>query len=115
MNDGCACVRIFRIGLVAMALSAGGGASAQDAEGDTAEADDEEIVEEVIVTGTRLRGGDPTARVDVITADDIARQGLTTVEDVIRSLPQNFSTINSLKHIFCIGRIIYNKISSINS
>ena len=94
MNDGCAWVRFGRIGLVAMLLTAGA-AWAQEAEGDAAEADDEDIVEEVIVTGTRLQGGDPTARVDVITADEIARQGLTSVEDVIRSIPQNFSTINS--------------------
>ena len=72
-----------------------GNAVAQEQEGAAAEQADEEVVEEVIVTGTRLQGGDPTARVDVVTADDIARQGLTTVEDVIRSLPQNFSTINS--------------------
>ena len=94
MNDGCAWVRFVRIVLAALVLS-GGAAAAQEAEADTAEADDERVVEEVIVTGTRLQGGDPTARVDVVTADDIARQGLTTVEDVIRSLPQNFSTINS--------------------
>ena len=72
-----------------------GPAAAQEEESAAAEQDDEDIVEEVIVTGTRLQGGDPTARVDVVTAEDIARQGLTTVEDVIRSLPQNFSTINS--------------------
>ena len=72
-----------------------GNAVAQEQEGAAAEQTDDEVVEEVVVTGTRLLGGDPTARVDVITADDIARQGLTTVEDVIRSLPQNFSTINS--------------------
>ncbi len=72
-----------------------GTAVAQEEEITAAEQTDDEVVEEVVVTGTRLQGGDPTARVDVITADDIARQGLTTVEDVIRSLPQNFSTINS--------------------
>lgn len=67
----------------------------QEEQNVAAEQTDDEVVEEVIVTGTRLRGGDPTARVNLVTADDIARQGLTTVEDVIRSLPQNFSTINS--------------------
>ena len=94
MIDGCVWIRFGRIGLAALVLSAGS-VAAQEAQGDVAEADDEEVVEEVIVTGTRLEGGDPTARVDVITADEIARRGLTTFEDVIRSLPQNFSTINS--------------------
>ena len=78
--------------LAALALSAGTVTAQEAEEGDD---DAEEVVEEVIVTGTRLEGGDPTARVDVITADEIARQGLTSVEDVIRSIPQNFSTINS--------------------
>ena len=83
-----------RIGilLAALALAAGTVAAQETQEGDE---DEGEIVEEVTVTGTRLQGGDPTARVDVITAEDIARQGLTSVEDVIRSIPQNFSTINS--------------------
>ena len=94
MNDRCVWVRFVRIVLAALVVSAGA-ASAEEAEGDVAAAADDDLVEEVIVTGTRLQGGDPTARVDVVTADDIARQGLTTVEDVIRSLPQNFSTINS--------------------
>ena len=80
--------------LLGLALSAGT-AMAQETDADDADSGEEEVVEEVIVTGTRLQGGDPTARVDVITADEIAMQGLTTVEDVIRSLPQNFSTINS--------------------
>ena len=50
--------------------------------------------EEVIVTGTRLKTGDPSARVEFITAEDIAVAGLTSAEEVIRSIPQNFSSIN---------------------
>ncbi|MDE0419811.1 MAG: TonB-dependent receptor [Gammaproteobacteria bacterium] len=88
-----------RIGVLfaAMVLSAGT-ATAQSEESD-AGADDDEVVDEVVVTGTRLVGGDPTARVEVITAEDIAMQGLTTFEDVIRSLPQNFATINSTNNL----------------
>ncbi|MYD95793.1 MAG: TonB-dependent receptor plug domain-containing protein [Gammaproteobacteria bacterium] len=62
---------------------------------ETQEDEEEAATEVVIVTGTRLDGGDPTARVLVITAEDIKAQGASTFEDVIRSIPQNFSTINS--------------------
>ena len=51
-------------------------------------------VEVIVVTGTRLRFGDPTGRVEVIDAEEIARRGLTTAEDVVRSIPQNVSTIS---------------------
>ncbi|MCY4058253.1 MAG: TonB-dependent receptor plug domain-containing protein, partial [Gammaproteobacteria bacterium] len=82
--------------IVAIALPAA--AQGEEGEGD-ASADDDGVVDEVIVTGTRLVGGDPTARVEVISAEDIAMQGLTTFEDVIRSLPQNFATINSTNNL----------------
>ena len=52
-------------------------------------------VEEIVVTGTRLKTGDPTARLDTITAADIAARGIASTEELIRSIPQNFSTINS--------------------
>ena len=87
-----------RTGLWFAAVGLGlGTAVAHGAEGtDTAqETAAEDQVDEVIVTGTRLLGGDATARVEVITAEDIAMQGLTTFEDVVRSIPQNFSTINN--------------------
>ena len=46
------------------------------------------------VTGSRLVQGDPTARVVTITAEDIAKRGVSSVEDVIRTIPQIFSTIS---------------------
>lgn len=91
---------VRRIGILfaALLLSAGTAVAqeGQDGDGDGAQDAVEELPpEEVVVTGTRLSGGDATARVEVITAEDIATQGLTTFEDVIRSIPQNFATINS--------------------
>ena len=55
-------------------------------------------LEVLVVTGTRLTA-DPTARVIVITAQDIARKGLSTTEEIIRSIPHNFSTINSFNNL----------------
>jgi len=79
----------------ALVLPAGIAAAQEEPDPEAAAAASEEEAEVVIVTGTRLEGGDPTANVEVITAEDIAMQGLTTFEDVIRSIPQNFSTINN--------------------
>jgi len=47
-------------------------------------------LDEIVVTGTRLSVGDPTARIDVMTFEDIRARGLSTIEDVLRSIPQNF-------------------------
>ena len=60
-------------------------------------------VEEVVVTGTRLPTGDPSARVEVITAEQIAVSGLTSAEEVIRSIPQNFSSINRTTNLAIDG------------
>ena len=40
-----------------------------------------------VVTGSRLAQGDPTARVLTITAEDIAKRGVSSVEDIIRTIP----------------------------
>ena len=68
---------------------------------DAAGEDDDEPIElpRQTVTGTRLVQGDPTARIVTITAEDIAKRGVSSVEDVIRSIPQIFSTINNTTHM----------------
>ena len=47
------------------------------------------------VTGSRLRTGISGSPMVVITREQIRRRGFSTVEDVVRSLTQNFSTINA--------------------
>ena len=59
----------------------------------------ERQIESMIVTGTRLHQGDPTVRVVTITAEDIAKRGLSSVEDVVRTIPQIFSTINNTTYM----------------
>ena len=54
----------------------------------------DDVDEEILVTGTRLKQGDPSARVEVITSELIRSRGLSSAEEVIRSIPQNFSSIN---------------------
>ncbi len=56
---------------------------------------DADQIEEVIVTGTRLSSGDSSQRVDLITSEDIEARGASTLEDIIRTIPGNFSSLNT--------------------
>ncbi|WP_240197830.1 TonB-dependent receptor domain-containing protein [Novosphingobium sp. P6W] len=47
--------------------------------------------DEILVTGSRIKGVLPTARVSTVTANDIQRAGQTDLGEVFRSLPMNFS------------------------
>lgn len=48
-------------------------------------------VDEVVVTGTRIRGGTTPSPVISITTEQIRDEGLTDLGAVVRNLPQNFS------------------------
>lgn len=51
-----------------------------------------EDIAEIIVTGTHIPGTTPSAfPLITVTSSDIIRAGFTTIGDVMRSLPQNFS------------------------
>lgn len=65
--------------------------SSQDADDqvDSPVDDPRESIEEVVVTGTRLRNSSPTSPVEVFTRLDIERLGIYSVEEFVRSLPQN--------------------------
>lgn len=54
------------------------------------ESPDEEK-DEVVVTGTRIRGAAPTAPVRVVTRDDIDQSGFGQLGDVVRSFPEVFA------------------------
>lgn len=54
------------------------------------------LVDSVEVTGSRLQNGDPTGKVIVITEAEIKARGVTSVEDLIRTLPQNVATIGAI-------------------
>ena len=55
------------------------------------------------VTGSRLVGGDPSAKVFSITAEEIQRRGVSNVEDLFRTLPWAFSSINTQTNLYTIG------------
>lgn len=48
-------------------------------------------MDHVVVTGTRIRGGDSPTPVIAINAEDIKVEGFTDLGQVIRSVPQNFA------------------------
>jgi iron complex outermembrane recepter protein len=54
------------------------------------------VVDAVEVTGSRLQNGDVTSKVIVITEEEIKARGVTSVEELIRTLPQNQATIGSV-------------------
>jgi len=54
-------------------------------------ADTESPLEEVVVTGTHIRGVSPASPLIVLTSTDIANSGLSTTGDVLRNLPQSFA------------------------
>jgi len=71
-------------------------AMAQDQDASAIESDD--LLEEVMVTGSRLRtvdGFGMTSPVTVVGMDDIKSLGLTRVEDILNSLPQIETAQNS--------------------
>lgn len=51
----------------------------------------------VTVTGTRINY-DPTSRVEVLTAEEIEARGLSSAEEILRAIPQNFASINSFNN-----------------
>ncbi|MDE0441007.1 MAG: TonB-dependent receptor [Gammaproteobacteria bacterium] len=74
--------------LVASSAFAADGASEQDDEEDKKE-------ELLVVTGTRLPTGPEASPIVVITRPEMDARGLTSIEDIVRYLPQNFSTITN--------------------
>jgi outer membrane receptor protein involved in Fe transport len=56
----------------------------------TPEAGLDDVVE-VVVTGTHIRGANPTSPVHTVTRKEIEQSGYSQIGDVLRSLPENFS------------------------
>jgi iron complex outermembrane receptor protein len=53
-------------------------------------------LERIEVTGTRLQHGDVTSRVIIIDQEEIRSRGVTSVEELMRTLPQNLATIGNI-------------------
>ncbi|MCP1338320.1 TonB-dependent receptor [Idiomarina sp. M1R2S28] len=55
-----------------------------------------EQIERIQVTGSRLQFGDVTARSITINAEEIRARGVTSVAELMRTLPQNISNIGAI-------------------
>ena len=68
-----------------------------EAPDDTASVEEEEPLELATqtVTGTRLLGGDPSAQIYSFTAEDIARRGVSNLEEFFRKMPWAFPSITT--------------------
>ncbi len=79
----------------------GGGVDKPEAVVETGAADEvgeEEAPVELatqVVTGSRLIGGDPSAQVYSFTAEDIARRGVSSLEEFFRRMPWAFPSIST--------------------
>ncbi len=62
-----------------------------DATKHTRKADSESSLEEIVVTGTYIRGVAPASPVITITRADIENSGASTTGEVLRSLPESFA------------------------
>lgn len=58
-----------------------------------------QFLDTIVVTGTRLQVPNQTSPVVVVTREAIDARGFSTAEDIVRSLPQNFSTMNSARSV----------------
>ena len=73
------------LGMLAVVFSAGVGAQ------DVADVDGEELrIEEIVVTGTNIRGVQGASPIAVFSRDDIDLTGVGSIPQFIQTLPQNF-------------------------
>ena len=91
--------RVFATAILILAAPAWGQDADTDdveAEGDSTPAavDDADDVETIVVTGSRLPKGDPTAFVYSLTVDDFEARGVSSVEELMRTLPWAYHSIN---------------------
>ena len=88
--------------IIAVAIAASGSTAAlaqSDAGDDGPPPFDPMTGDPIVVVGSRMEAGDETANTQVITSREIEARGLTSAEDIIRSIPQNYATVNSATNL----------------
>ena len=61
--------------------------------------EDTKVEDRITVTGSRIKGANPTSRVDVISREDLQGMAATNLQEVLDQLPQNLSNLNSLNSL----------------
>lgn len=62
---------------------------------ETSDSSDTQAIDEIVTTGSRIAGTSPAAPVVQISRAEIDARGLSSVEDIIRYIPQNFSSVTA--------------------
>ena len=75
---------------------------------DEGSSENEEVAEEIVVTGSLLRKTNPISPVTTMTREDFDKLGASSLEDVVRSLPQNFSSLNAASSLGNTNEIFNN-------
>ena len=106
MNDRYALSMIALAASLAVASPAFGQETATSPEQSASEGDSDAQAQEdsvlpdpettITVTGSRIASGNPSVKVTVITEEDIRARGVTSVEELIRTLPENVATIGAI-------------------
>ena len=74
---------------------AAGFAQQPDSGGEGPEAEEDLELAPQTVTGSRLRGGVSASPMFVLTREEIDSRGLRDIEDIVRYIPQNYSTVTA--------------------
>jgi hypothetical protein len=86
----CTMMLLVCLGSPAPTLAADQAPTAAQAEqGNEKSQQKSEELQEVVVTGTHVRGVSPASPAFVLTSTDIANSGLSTAGEVLRNLPQS--------------------------
>jgi iron complex outermembrane receptor protein len=86
--DSSGAVAIVRVGNAAAPAPG-------EIEAGSAAANNVSAEEPIVVTGSRIPNVAPTSPLVVLTQENIRRSGAATIEDASRTIPQNFSSVNS--------------------
>ncbi len=79
-----------KAGFLAAVAAVFTGANAQETETTDEPEAKEEVLEQIIVTGSRIRGAESASPIVTIDRVELDRSGFATVEEVIENLPQNY-------------------------
>ena len=95
---------VFLLAIAAPALALTQDADEEGAESQAPVTEEAPLeLEEQRVTGSRMLSGDPSARVYSLSAEDIARRGVSSLEELFRTLPWAFPSITTQSNMHTIG------------
>ncbi len=89
-------MRLVRTGAVRQQEPAEGDGAEETRSASQETGTQKEETQQIVVTGSMLRRRNSTTPLTTIDREEIERLGVTTAEDILRTLPQNFSAVTSV-------------------